>query len=155
MKTTWKQIKETNYEVSKFGYIRNTNTQQILSPNSNGQKKDDYQFVKIEGKKHYIHQLVLEAFEGEKPKGYECDHIDGDKTNNCIVNLRYLTINENRSHKGERHPNSKLNDDKVMLIKKMYNLQSLGLTQQKIGDLFDVKASTISNITTGKSWRHI
>ena len=36
----------------------------------------------------YIHQLVWETFVGEIPEGLEIDHIDTDKTNNRLDNLR-------------------------------------------------------------------
>lgn len=36
----------------------------------------------------YIHQLVWETFIGDIPEGLEIDHIDTDKTNNHLENLR-------------------------------------------------------------------
>ena len=38
----------------------------------------------------YIHQLVWETFVGEIPEGMEIDHIDTDKTNNSLSNLRLV-----------------------------------------------------------------
>ena len=38
----------------------------------------------------YIHQLVWETFVGEIPEGMEIDHIDTDKTNNNLSNLRLV-----------------------------------------------------------------
>ena len=45
-----------------------------------------------------IHQLVYENFVGEIPDGYEIDHIDGDKTNNTVYNLRLVTHKENMNN---------------------------------------------------------
>lgn len=46
----------------------------------------------------YVHELVLRAFVGARPytetRG-EIRHLDGDKTNNRIANLKYGTIVEN------------------------------------------------------------
>lgn len=43
-----------------------------------------------------VHILVAKCFLNEKPEGdYVIDHIDGDKTNNRSVNLRYITRLEN------------------------------------------------------------
>ena len=44
----------------------------------------------------YIHDLVLEHFNSPKPSDeYECDHIDGDTTNNNINNLQWLIHRDN------------------------------------------------------------
>jgi hypothetical protein len=42
-----------------------------------------------------IHRLVLLVFIGECPEGMECDHIDRNKANNHIDNLRWVTKYEN------------------------------------------------------------
>lgn len=42
-----------------------------------------------------VASLVIEAFLGQRPSDKEVDHIDGDKTNNAIENLRYATHQEN------------------------------------------------------------
>lgn len=42
-----------------------------------------------------VHVLVAEAFLGQKPNGYQVDHIDNDKSHNYITNLRYVTLKEN------------------------------------------------------------
>ena len=47
-------------------------------------------------RKHlHVHRLVYEAFVGEIPKGYEVDHVDGDKNNNHYSNLEAVTASEN------------------------------------------------------------
>ena len=46
----------------------------------------------------YTHELVLLAFEGARPKTAsrsEIRHLDGDKLNNALTNLKYGTIKEN------------------------------------------------------------
>jgi hypothetical protein len=44
-----------------------------------------------------VHQLVLEAFVGERPKGYEaCHYPDETKQNNCLCNLRWDTSSANK-----------------------------------------------------------
>lgn len=47
------------------------------------------------GKSHCVHSLVAEAFIGPS-MGLDVDHIDGDRANNAIVNLRYQSQKENR-----------------------------------------------------------
>ena len=46
----------------------------------------------------YTHELVLLAFEGQRPDlGSRCEirHLDGVKTNNTLSNLKYGTVKEN------------------------------------------------------------
>jgi hypothetical protein len=42
-----------------------------------------------------VHQLVMRAFVGDPPDGYEVLHSDGDPSNNILENLRYGTRTEN------------------------------------------------------------
>jgi hypothetical protein len=46
-------------------------------------------------KMYLVHRLVLTLFKSDCPNGYECDHIDRNKTNNCIDNLHWVTRYEN------------------------------------------------------------
>jgi len=41
-----------------------------------------------------VHQLVAEKKFGNRPKGYDTHHINGDKTDNRPKNLRYLPHKE-------------------------------------------------------------
>lgn len=43
----------------------------------------------------YLHRLLWEAFFGEIPKGMEVDHIDGDRTNFRLDNLRLVSHTQN------------------------------------------------------------
>jgi HNH endonuclease/NUMOD4 motif len=45
-----------------------------------------------------IHRMVIEAFVGHRPTGLDINHIDGNKRNNRISNLEYVTRAENLAH---------------------------------------------------------
>ena len=42
-----------------------------------------------------VHHAVLEAWVGPQPKGYECDHLNGNSLDNRVENLEWVTHQEN------------------------------------------------------------
>ena len=103
MQEQWKTIPEaTNYEVSNTGLVRNKTTKYILKGR---QTPGGYLQVSIkidETQKfsnRYIHRLVaLNWIENLKNKK-EVNHIDGNKENNNINNLEWVTPSENQLHR--------------------------------------------------------
>lgn len=83
-------------------------------------KQTGYRMVKLctQGVcSHYsIHSLVAQAFLGERPSGYQVNHKDGNRENNDIGNLEYVTPRENVRHgKG-----TKLTAESVATIRKIF-----------------------------------
>lgn len=91
----WRQIKKhPNYEISNDGYVRNIRTGDILSSQLSC---SGYNVVRLDGDTVYVGHLVLEAFEeniGDISEQTCIMHIDGDKRNDNIYNLRYSTKSE-------------------------------------------------------------
>ena len=83
----WKEFVK-GYSVSNSGEIRNNINGRILKHDI-----DSKGFHRIMiGKKHYsIHRLVAIAFIPNPDNLPEIDHINRNKTDNCIENLRWVS----------------------------------------------------------------
>lgn len=46
----------------------------------------------------YVHHLVATAFIGTRPPKYDINHIDGNRKNNNVENLEYVTVSQNLAH---------------------------------------------------------
>ena len=84
------------YEVSNMGNVRNIKTKRILKP---GISVHGYYYVNlsIAGKRvtKTIHRLVVEMhLENIDDKPF-VDHVDNNRLNNNLINLRYVTNKEN------------------------------------------------------------
>jgi hypothetical protein len=106
---TWKPIVgfEGLYSVSDMGRVRRdapgsgTHKGRMLKPGTTYKRKQ-YSSVALccnsRMYRVYIHQLVMAAFQGAIPDGYEVNHKDGNKLNNRLSNLEYVTRSENSRH---------------------------------------------------------
>lgn len=101
----WKDIRgyEGIYQISNLGRIkslhRDCRNGRILNPAKNN---SGYLRVALSnnGKIRYdsIHRLVAEAFISNPKKLPEVNHIDGNKLNNSVENLEWVTKGENQIH---------------------------------------------------------
>lgn len=95
----WKEINDfSNYEVSNFGKIRNKKTLQELKYGLvRGYPHIDLYSLKNR-KNYYIHRLVAELFVPNPENKPQVNHIDGNKLNNNVNNLEWVTESENIIH---------------------------------------------------------
>jgi hypothetical protein len=91
----WKTIEiNNNYEISNEGDVRNKKTQKILKyciDNSG------YKYVGLGSKIRHqkIHRLVAQTFIINTNNELQVDHIDRNKLNNNVNNLRWVTCQQN------------------------------------------------------------
>lgn len=102
---TFKPVKgyEGLYEVSDYGAVRSLQFKgKKRIKYLNGRDSFGYRQVHLSnGKSHkmiFVHRIVYEAFNSPIPYGYEIDHIDGDRNNNKLSNLRVVTHRDNMNN---------------------------------------------------------
>lgn len=100
-----------------------------------------------------IHKLMTTNFFGPRPKGMQVRHLDGNKENNSLNNLKYGTALENSEDRrkhfktcfGDKIGTSKLSNEDVIKIR------SSKLTQKQLSKEFNVSIANISMIINFKS----
>lgn len=98
----WKQYLDTKYEVSNLGNVRNKKTKAVLSQENTG---NGYLCVGLQMnngvyKKTRVHRMVAMTFlEFQRTEERnEVDHINGNKSDNSVDNLRWCTHKENMNN---------------------------------------------------------
>jgi hypothetical protein len=81
-----------NYSISNFGNVKNNKTGRILKNSINAQ---GYFRVNFTGCVKKIHKLVAQAFIPNPQNNICIDHIDNDKLNNNVNNLRWCSQQQN------------------------------------------------------------
>lgn len=100
----WRKVDNFDYySVSSDGLVRNDKRQKFVKPMLS---TSGYLFVHLvkDRKKYtkYIHRLVGFAFLKKKKDTTQIDHIDGNKYNNNVSNLRWVTVSENYKAYGSK-----------------------------------------------------
>ena len=95
----WKIVNEfPNYEINELGQVRNTKNNKILSQSLSSR---GYYQINIGGKSRRTHRLLAIAFI-ENPNNLETiNHIDGNKLNNSLDNLEWMSRSDNVIHSRE------------------------------------------------------
>lgn len=107
------------------------------------------------GRAHSVHRMVSEAFHGTT--GEVVRHLNHNPHDNRACNLAPGTqadniadnVRDGRNPRGVRNGQSRLTEAQVLAILADQRHDSL------VASDFGVSASTVSNIRTGRSWRHV
>ena len=153
----WKRIDGYNsyYWASDQGRIKN-NDDRIMSssPNDNGYLVVGLSDGSGRSRRRLIHKLALETFVGSCPDGLSTRHVDGDKLNNHLYNLKWGTWTEQVEDKrrlgriptGENHKLAKLTNDEV---------RKFLLYCKRFCKKNDVSIWALEGILKKKTWKHL
>lgn len=168
MKEKWKEIEGFNgrYLISNTGRIKSLKRkkERILKLQKG---VGNYLQVNLSkngiSKPYRVHRLVAKAFIKNTENKPDINHIDGNKHNNCILNLEWCTKSENMQHavktglfipynKG-KHGKECHSSKKVAMIDKYTNKIIRCFNSQKEGALFlgKIDKSNISSCCKGRS----
>lgn len=165
----FKKTKFDGYYVSKEGFIISVKikggqgTKDYNAPRYHSVKKDKDGYLEVclsisennitTRKYKRVHRLIWETFNGEiKPKHLTIDHIDCNKQNNSINNLRLLTRSENTARSNALRVGEKRNIAKNKSFYKITLSSGEVINNIRYGDLiskYNISAYFISQVIKG------
>ena len=111
----------------------------------------------------YVHKLVAEHFL-EQNDGIHVIHLDYNKINNHLSNLKWATKREKEIHQfsnpdyinaPRRRTYSKLTETKVLLIKRKLNDPNRRTRLKMIAKQFGISTMQLHRIKTGENWASV
>lgn len=100
----WREIPFTGgqYMVSRDGQVKTAKTGRILKPNIDARGYERVCLFKFNREKRYkVHRLVAITFIPNADNKPQVNHKDGNKRNNSVENLEWVTNEENMHHSRE------------------------------------------------------
>lgn len=160
MQEIWKRFKDTDYQVSNLGNVFSVYNGKQLKPFMNDRYLVVDLFAYTVRQRIAVHRMVAIAFiENPDNKEY-VNHIDGNKLNNCVDNLEWVTASENSIHAvatglspiGEAKTLAKLTEKDVLEIQAAFEA---GEKDFVLAEKYGVTSGVISSIRLGKTWKHV
>lgn len=161
-----KNQKHPEYEitVSEDGIVRSLNTGKVFK-----QSRNEFGYINVsvpsgeKGKsvKRKVHRLVAQTFIPNPENKREVNHIDGNKENNHVSNLEWVTSKENKSHAwennlysaiGENHHDALHSED---FIRELCKMMEDGWRNKEIAEETGLSKDFISDIRTGRTWKSV
>lgn len=154
---------ETGYKVSNLGRISGIR-KEFITPVTD---RDGYQIfsLHIDGSTRYnakIHRVVAEAFIPNPKNKPQVNHKDGNKQNNAVTNLEWVSVAENNLHAcatglrttkcGIDSPLAKHTEEEIRMA---CQLLTEHVSMYQIAERLHMHVSDLSRLKNGDIWKHI
>ena len=100
---TWKRRPREHFASERAWKAWNT---RFAGLSAGGPHNQGYKQVRIGGYPGLAHRIIYEMANGPIASGLQIDHIDGNRTNNSLSNLRIATNAENMCNRGKNANNT-------------------------------------------------
>lgn len=168
----WKEIDfhtslpHPKYEISNLGRVKSyavdqENGRVISGSTIKGYKAITVKFGEAKSQAYYVHRLVAESFiEKEHDEQYFVIHLDFDKSNNSVYNLKWASEQEVNEHNifnprviNRKITGYKLTENDVRVIKKLLSTNKTRLSM--IAKRFGITHTQLNRIRSGENWGHV
>ena len=155
------------YQISNLGRVKSLlfGRERILKTRYN---VEGYAVIKLtrkdKGKIYPIHKLLAQAFIPNPENKPIVNHKDGNKMNNNLDNLEWVTHSENVKHsykmglikpkRGSENVQSKLSEEEVFYIRKNYKYRDEEFNAHKLAQKFGVATSTIYRVVNNECYKN-
>lgn len=173
----WKSVPQYEglYEVSEYGRVRSLDRvvncklgKRTIKGKILSQRTTPFGYKEVglgnngNAKTHKVHRLVALAFLTNPESKLFVNHIDGNKVNNLLTNLEFVTASENSKHavetglqsipKNENAHRALFTNKQVISMRELYKH---GITISQLCKLHSAKYMTIYCIVRGQSYRSL
>jgi hypothetical protein len=161
MEETWKLCigLEATYKVSTLGNIRHINSEKnrkiYFGKSTNKGKARGIVSINVNGKQKifHIHRLIALTFL-PNPNNYpQVNHIDGDSSNNTLINLEWCNQSQNMKHAYKIGLHTQPQKFTLENLTKLLNGLNSGFNQYEMSRAFNVDPSIISDIVNGNTYK--
>lgn len=145
----WKRLND-NYDISTMGRIRNIKTGHVTF----GSNVKGYKNIIIKRSRFYVHRLVGETFLGPHNHDDVINHKNGNKKDNRVENLEWVTQLKNIEH-SKHLPNYQINLKNRLKLHETFQILKLyyvyGLGYRLIGKLYNRSTFTIRKVVKSQT----
>jgi hypothetical protein len=153
-----KQFRDSNYWVTQDGKIFKHSIKEVKqSKMTRGYLSVSLFLNSSIGKTFYVHRIIAEVFIPNTENKPLVNHINGNKKENCVKNLEWVTYQENSQHSvnvlrkevGEIHSRAIIPDRIVRYIREC-KIRKVRPKYEKIAEKYGITITHLKNIYAGR-----